>query len=62
MVYVLCLPAIFFSLFFECQSLAVCSGNSDGGAGGGECCTASRFESKLRRNWFLADNLSRNQG
>lgn len=35
MVYVLCLPAIFFSLFFECQSLAVCSGNSDGGAGGG---------------------------
>lgn len=32
------------------------------GGRGGECCTASRFESKLRRNWFLADNLSRNQG
>lgn len=38
MVYVLLFACYFFSFFFECQSLAVCSGNSDGGG----CCTGLR--------------------
>lgn len=53
-----CCFVFFFPFFCKCQSPVVCSGNSIEAG----CCAAKHFQSKERRNLFLADNLSRHQG